>query len=218
MEEIQREVARVFIQAKALHCNIVEPFRLTSGTLSPCYIDCRKLISFPKQRRVVVDGFVDVIENKFGTGSFDFLAGGETAGIPYASFVAERTGLPMIYVRKKPKGFGRMQQIEGAIDEGQRVLLIEDLMFDAGSKLAFKEGIEKSGAVMDKLAVVFEYGNPESKRKLDGAGVAYYALTNWQILLDVVDEERYLEPEETRQIRLFLDDPKGWESKRNQAG
>ena len=119
----------------------------------------------------------------------------------------------MIYVRKKAKGFGRMQQIEGSIDEGKRVLLIEDLMFDAGSKLAFKEGIEKSGAVMDKLAVVFEYGNPESKRKLDDAGVEYYALTNWQVLLDVVEEDKHLSEEEVKQIRLFLSDPKGWEAK-----
>ncbi len=214
MESIQGRVARVFIETNAIHCNIVEPFRLTSGTLSPSYIDCRKIISFPKQREVVVDCFVDVIENEFGLDSFDYLAGGETAGIPYASFVAGRMGLPMIYVRKKAKGFGRLQQVEGSIDEGQRVLLIEDLMFDAGSKLSFKEGIEKSGAVMDKLAVIFEYGNPESKRKLDEAGVTYYSLTNWQVLIDVVEEEKYLSPEEIKQIRLFLSDPKGWEATR----
>jgi orotate phosphoribosyltransferase len=214
MEAIQRDVARVFVEIDAVHCNIVEPFRLTSGTLSPSYIDCRKIISFPKQRKVVVDAFVDVIEKVFGLDSFDYLAGGETAGIPYASFVAERTGLPMVYVRKKPKGFGRLQQVEGSIEEGQRVLLIEDLMFDAGSKLAFKDGIEKSGAVMDQLAVIFEYGNPESKRKLDEAGVTYHALTNWQVLIDVIEEEKHLSPEEIEQIRLFLKDPKGWETAR----
>ena len=214
MENIQEKVARVFIETNALHCNIVEPFRLTSGTLSPSYVDCRKLISFPKQRKVVVDAFVEVIKNKFGLDSFDYLAGGETAGIPYASYVAERMGLPMIYVRKKPKGFGKLQQVEGAIDEGKRVLLIEDLMFDAGSKLAFKEGIEKSGAVMNKLMVIFEYGIPESKQKLDTAGVEYYALTNWKALIDLVEKEKYLKPEEIKQIRLFLSDPKGWEEKR----
>ena len=120
----------------------------------------------------------------------------------------------MIYVRKKPKGFGRLQQVEGSIEEGQRVLLIEDLMFDAGSKLAFKEGIEKSGAVMNQLAVIFEYGNPESKRKLDEAGVVYHALTNWQVLIDVIEEEKHLSAEEIEQIRLFLKDPKGWEAAR----
>jgi len=85
MENIQEKVAQVFIETNSLHCNIVEPFRLTSGTLSPSYVDCRKLISFPKQRKVVVDAFVDIIKNKFGLDSFDYLAGGETAGIPYAS-------------------------------------------------------------------------------------------------------------------------------------
>lgn len=214
METIQKDVARAFVEVGAIHCNIVEPFRLTSGTLSPSYVDCRKLISFPEQRKVIVDAFVEVIENKFGLDSFDYLAGGETAGIPYASFVAERMDLPMIYVRKTPKGFGRLQQVEGSIEEGQRVLLVEDLMFDAGSKLAFKEGIEKSGAVMDQLVVIFEYGNPESKRKLDEAGVTYHALTGWQVLIDVVEEEGYLSPEEIKQIRLFLSDPKGWESTR----
>lgn len=216
MENIQEKVARVFIETHSLHCNIVEPFRLTSGTLSPSYVDCRKLISFPKQRKVVVDAFVEIIKNRFGLDSFDYLAGGETAGIPYASYVAERMSLPMIYVRKKPKGFGRLQQVEGAIEAGQRVLLIEDLMFDAGSKLAFKEGIEKSGAVMNKLMVIFEYGIPESKQKLDAAGVEYHALTNWHALIDLVEKEKYLKPEEIKQIRLFLSDPKGWEEKRKQ--
>jgi len=123
-------------------------------------------------------------------------------------------GLPMIYVRKKPKGFGRLQQGEGAIDEGKRELLIEDLMFDAGSKLAFKEGIEKSGAVMNKLMGIFEYGIPESKQKLDAAGVEYHALTSWNALINLVEKEKYLKPEEIKQIRLFLKDPKGWEATR----
>ncbi len=214
MEEISRKIARVFTAIDAVHCNIVEPFRLTSGTLSPSYVDCRKIISFPEQRKTVVDAFVEVIEKDFGLDSFDYLAGGETAGIPFASYVAERTGLPMIYVRKKPKGFGRLQQVEGVIDEGKRVLLIEDLMFDAGSKLAFKEGIEKSGAVMEKLIVIFEYGTAESKAKLANAGVDYRALTSWQALIDVIEEEKHLSPEEIKQIRLFLEDPQVWAESR----
>ena len=123
---IARSVAKMLIEIDAVLFNVNEPFKLTSGMVSPVYIDCRKIISFPRMRKMVMDYGATVILNDIGYESLDVLAGGETAGIPFAAWLAERTHLPMQYVRKKPKGFGRDARIEGNMIVGQRTLLIED--------------------------------------------------------------------------------------------
>jgi orotate phosphoribosyltransferase len=111
-----------------VHFSPDEPFTFTSGRKSPVYIDCRRLISFPRARRKLMDLGAEMIERNIGFESLDAIAGGETAGIPFAAWIAERLALPMLYIRKKPKGFGRMAQIEGEMNEGARVLLVEDLI------------------------------------------------------------------------------------------
>ena len=136
-----RSVARMLLEIDAVLFRADQPFKLTSGMMSPVYIDCRKIISFPRMRSAMMDYGATVILNDIGYESLDALAGGETAGIPFAAWLAERTHLPMQYVRKKPKGFGRDARIEGDISEGQRILLVEDLTTDGGSKLNFVEAM-----------------------------------------------------------------------------
>ena len=126
-EEIARLTARALLEIKAVHFNAETPFTLASGLPSPTYIDCRKLISYPRIRSTLMDFLSVTILRDAGFEAFDNIAGGETAGIPFAALVAERLALPMTYVRKKPKGYGRNARIEGAMTEGQRVLLVEDL-------------------------------------------------------------------------------------------
>ena len=125
--------ARILLEIKAVNFRPEEPYTFTSGWKSPVYIDCRKIISFPRMRSAMMDYGATVILNDIGYESLDALAGGETAGIPFAAWLAERTHLPMQYVRKKPKGFGRDARIEGDISEGQRILLVEDLTTDGGA-------------------------------------------------------------------------------------
>jgi orotate phosphoribosyltransferase len=115
--------ARILLEIEAVSIRPSEPFTLTSGWASPVYVDCRKVISFPRARRAIIDAAVAQIEREIGFESIDAIAGGETAGIPYAAWIADRLGLPMLYVRKKPKGFGRNAQIEGIFKPGARVLL-----------------------------------------------------------------------------------------------
>ena len=154
---IARSVARMLIEIEAVLFRADDPFTLTSGAKSPVYIDCRKIISFPRARAAMMDHGKTVIMNEVGFESLDALAGGETAGIPFAAWLAERTALPMQYVRKKPKGFGRDARIEGDIHEGQRVLLVEDLMTDGGSKLSFIEALRMAGAECAHTFVIFYY-------------------------------------------------------------
>jgi orotate phosphoribosyltransferase len=116
--KIAELVASQLLEIKAVHFNATEPYKFASGLMSPVYIDCRKLISYPRIRSAVMDFAAATILSEAGFEQFDCVAGGETAGIPFAAFLAERLGLPMIYVRKKPKGHGRNAQIEGELREG----------------------------------------------------------------------------------------------------
>src|ERR1700744_3872799 len=116
--------ARILLETEAVLFRPDNPFTFTSGRLSPVYIDCRRLISFPRARRKLMDLGADMIERKIGFESLDAVAGGETAGIPFAAWIAERLSLPMLYVRKRPKGFGRNAQIEGELQDGDRILLV----------------------------------------------------------------------------------------------
>ena len=122
-DHIARSAARMLLEIDAVHFR-QEPFILTSGAASPVYIDCRKLISFPRIRSALMDYGVATVMDQVGFEAFDSVAGGETAGIPFAAWFAERMALPMQYIRKKPKGFGRDAQIEGQMNDGDRVLLV----------------------------------------------------------------------------------------------
>src|SRR5690606_28420672 len=157
-EEIARLTARMLLEIKAVHFNADEPFTLASGLPSPTYIDCRKLISFPRIRTTLMDFLAATVLREAGFEAFDNVAGGETAGIPFAAFVADRLGLPMSYVRKKPKGYGRNARIEGVMGEGDRVLLVEDLTTDGGSKFSFVDAIRETGASCAHTAGIFYYG------------------------------------------------------------
>src|SRR5258708_1095331 len=121
-----RTVASILLAIGAVHIRPDQPFTFTSGRLSPAYVDCRKIISFPRARAQLMDMAVAMVAEAAGYEAFDAVAGGETAGIPFAAWMAERMGFPMLYVRNKPKGFGRNAQIEGDFADGARVLLVED--------------------------------------------------------------------------------------------
>ena len=156
-KEIARLTARMLLEIKAVNFNTDEPYILASGLPSPSYIDCRKLISYPRIRSTLMDFMTVTVMRNAGFEAFTNIAGGETAGIPFSAFVAERMALPMTYVRKKPKGYGRNARIEGVMTEDDRVLLVEDLTTDGGSKLSFVDAIRETGASCGHTAVIFYY-------------------------------------------------------------
>lgn len=134
------------------------PYTLTSGKTSPVYVDARKILSYPDVRALVMDSLTDKARDLIARHTINVIAGGETAGIPYAAMLADRLNLPMIYIRKKPKDFGRGRQIEGDLPENARVLLVEDLMSFGSSKKVFLDALAHAGATVPALAVVFSYG------------------------------------------------------------
>src|SRR5579885_1337782 len=160
--------ARILLELKAVNFSPDKPFTFTSGRRSPVYIDCRKLIAFPRARARLMDMAVSLLQRDVGFEGFDAVAGGETAGIPFAAWIAERLALPMLYVRKQPKGFGRMAQIEGEMAEGARVLLVENLASEGTSKLNFVRAIRAAGGKIGHSFVIFNYGIfPQSMASLE---------------------------------------------------
>lgn len=205
-----KTVSEVLLEIKAVHVNLKRPFVFTSGTLSPAYVDCRKIISFPLERRKIIELASSLIKENIGVSNIDVIAGGETAGIPFAAWLSESLNLPMIYVRKTPKGFGRLEQVEGDIEPGKKVLLVEDLIFDAKSKLNFCNGITKTGATVEDILVIFDYGYEESRRNLETHGLRLHSMTGWDTLLEVAEKNEYFTKEECGEIRDFLRAPIEW--------
>jgi orotate phosphoribosyltransferase len=213
--EMARLTARMLLEIKAVHFNATEPYTLASGLPSPTYIDCRKLISYPRIRSTVMDFLTCTILRDAGFEAFTNIAGGETAGIPFAALVAERMGLPMTYVRKKPKGYGRNARIEGAMGEGDRVLLIEDLTTDGGSKLSFVDAIRETGATCAHTAVIFYYGIfPETTKVLGDHGVSLHSLCTWYDVLAEAQASEAFDTATLREVKSFLDSPREWQEAR----
>ena len=211
MDRHARRTAELLLEIDAVRFNSDDPFRLASGRMSPVYIDCRRIIAFPRPRSEVSDMLVDLILSDIGPDSIDGVAGGETAGIPFAAFVAERMNLPMSYVRKKPKGYGRNARIEGDVRPGQRVLLVEDLATDGGSKLSFVEAIREAGAECTEIAVVFHYGIfPEAEAELSRRRLRINRLCTWNEVLEVADESGRIDDRTMGAVRDFLAAPDDW--------
>ncbi len=209
--EIARLTARMLLEIEAVHFRVGEPYTFTSGLKAPVYIDCRKLISFPRIRSALMDFACARVMREAGFEAFDAIAGGETAGIPFAAWMAERLALPMLYVRKKPKGFGRNARIEGTFPEGARVLLVEDLATDGGSKLAFADALREAGAEVAHVAVVFFYGiYPGAEETLAESGLTLHRLATWADVLAEAEVGDRFDPDTLAAVRAFLANPLAW--------
>ena len=203
------EVARILIDIKSVKFSFNSPFKLTSGYHSPVYVDCRKIISYIKERSKILDCAQQYLIKK--NLSFDILAGGETAGIPYAAFLAERLQKPMIYIRKKPKGFGKNQQIEGHFTDNQKAILIEDLATDGGSKVIFIEALRKFNINVSDIFVIFYYDIFDiSKTSLATLDVKIHYLCTWKNIIDIVQKNEILLNNEIENLKFFLTEPKKW--------
>jgi orotate phosphoribosyltransferase len=212
---IAKLTAKMFLEVGAVRFMADKPFIFTSGRASPVYTDCRRLISFPRIRQTLIDFGVSTILREIGFESIDAIAGGETAGIPFAAWMSDRLSLPMQYVRKKQKGFGRNAQIEGHLVEGQRVLLVEDMTTDGRSKVNFCNALRNVGAKVKHIFVLFFYDIfPESKKNLGDLGVKMHQLTTWWDVLTVAKESRKYDDKILSEVEKFMRDPNGWSEDR----
>jgi len=208
---ISEMTAKALLEVQAVHFRDDKPFIFTSGWASPVYIDCRKLISYPRLRRALTGFATSTIIREIGFERIDTVAGGETAGIPFAAWLADALMLPMQYVRKKPKGFGRDAQIEGYLPEGARTLLVEDLATDGRSKINFCKALRDAGASVDHVFVIFYYDIfPESKRVLSDTKVELHALATWWDVLRVAKQQGTFSDQTLAEVENFLHAPAQW--------
>ena len=203
--------AKMLIEVEAVRFYEEKPFIFTSGLASPVYTDCRRLISFPRVRSALIDFGVSTLCRDAGFEAFDAVAGGETAGIAFAAWMADKLGLPMQYVRKQPKGFGRNAQIEGEVKEGARVLLVEDMTTDGGSKVNFINALRKAGVTCDHTFVFFYYDIfPEGLKTLSEMGVKHHSLATWWDVLAAAKASGKFSAAKLAEIEAFMRDPRGW--------
>jgi len=217
-------VARELWRNKVIQVNVKNPWTLVSGKKSPIYIDCRRVISFPYLRDLFVTAARQIIDimgllkepdcracSVCGVGRpVDVIAGGETAGIPFAAFLAQSLNLPMVYVRKEPKGHGSLNLIEGNLPEGSNVLLVEDLITDGGSKLVFTQGIERAGSRAAGVLVLFDR-QQGGKERLTQEQIPLFSVTDMVIALGSAGGS--VLPDELEEVGRYLDDPDAWESR-----
>jgi orotate phosphoribosyltransferase len=210
--------ARILLETQSVLFRPEDPFTFTSGLRSPVYIDCRRLISFPRARNKLMDMAAELIERHSGFESLDAIAGGETAGIPFAAWIADRLSLPMLYVRKQPKGFGRNAQIEGELRDEARVLLVEDLASEGTSKLNFVRAIRQAGGRVDHAFVIFNYGIfPQIETSLLAEGINLLALATWWDVAQTAQRLGRFGPGQYEAVESFLQDPNAWSDARKTA-
>ena len=208
----QLKVAEILINIESVKFSFVEPFTLTSGLKSPVYVDCRKIISYVNERSTILRYAIEYFkENKI---DFDILAGGETAGIPYAAFLAELLKKPMIYIRKKPKAFGKNQQIEGDYINSKKAILIEDLATDGGSKIVFLKALQNIGLEVSDIFVIFYYDIFDIKNTpLANQNVKIHSLCTWKNIIDLIKKKNLYSNNQIDNLEDFLKDPDQWRLK-----
>ena len=203
--------ARILLEIKAVNFRPEEPYTFTAGWKSPVYIDCRRIIYFPRARAKICDLAVEKIDRHVGFENIEVVAGGETAGIPYAAFISDRMNLPMAYVRKKPKGFGANALIEGDVPVGKRTLLVEDLTTDGGSQIKFANALRDAGAICNHTFVVFFYGVfPGAFETLAEMDISVHSLCTWWDVLEACKDKPYFSESAMSEVRRFLENPVAW--------
>ena len=213
MTSSARSVARFLLEVDAFRFDPERPARTPSGRPTPVHIDVRPLNGYPRLRRRLVATAVDRLAEVCGVEAFDAVAGAELGGLPFAAWLADALALPMLYARKKPKGFGRDAAIEGRLAEGARVLLVDDVATDGLSKPAFADALRAGGARVDHAFVVCAGAIwPDATRRLREAGLALHALTTWPDLAAAAREQARLPADLLDEIDAYLRDPAAWEA------
>ena len=202
-------IAEKLIKIGSVQFSFEKHFTLTSGLKSPVYVDCRRIISFVKERDFIMNEAINYF--KKNNLQFDLIAGGETAGIPYAAIIAEKTKKPMLYIRKQPKGFGKNQQIEGEFNKNENTILIEDLATDGGSKVIFVEAMRKAGLKVKDIFVIFYYDIFNSKDSiLSKLDVKIHYLCTWKDIISAIEQKNLYNKNDINNLKKFLSNPDDW--------
>jgi len=207
MSTLASQVASKLLKIQAIKLQPKNPFTWASGIKSPIYCDNRILLSYPEIRNFVKDG---LSSKTFAFGEFDIIAGVATAGIPHGTLLADAKNKPFIYVRSKAKAHGRQNLIEGELKEGQKVLVVEDLISTGKSSMAAIEAIEKAGGQVIGLLAIFTYGFQKAKDLFTEKRIPVDTLTNYRNLLQEAEETNYITADEKMLLENWNNNPVKW--------
>ena len=202
------QTARYLLEIEAIKLSPESPFTWASGWKSPIYCDNRLSLSFPKVRDFITDKLVELIKTNFP--SVEAIAGVATAGIPQGALVAAKLGLPFLYVRSKPKGHGMTNLIEGKLDKGQKLVVIEDLVSTGGSSLKAVEDLRAAEGEILGMAAIFTYGFSVADENFSNAGVTLQTLSDYSALIPEAIETGYVQPELLESLSAWRKDPSQW--------
>jgi orotate phosphoribosyltransferase len=209
MSNLAREIARQLLSIKAVKLSPNAPFTWASGILSPIYCDNRIVLSHVEARKIVKAGFVEQ-SNTFP--SFDIIAGVATAGIPHGALLADAIDKPFIYVRDKPKGHGRQNQIEGEVKAGQKVLVIEDLISTGGSSLKAIHALQEVGCEVVGIVAIFTYGFEEAAQLFENENIQMCTLSNYNVLIEEALQMEYISNQDVATLKTWRENPKTWKN------
>lgn len=202
------KVAEFLLQIKAVKLQPEKPFTWASGLKSPIYCDNRKTLSYPRIRTYLRQQFVEVINDTFGKP--DVIAGVATGGIAIGALVAQEMGLPFVYVRSEAKKHGLTNMIEGEIQSGQTVVVVEDLVSTGSSSLKAVEALRDKGCNVKGMVAIFTYGFDEATQNFKKAKCRLETLTNYQILINAALKKEYIDDKDIKTLREWRSDPSEW--------
>ena len=203
-KKISNETASILLKKKCIEFSFKKKFQLTSGRKSIVYCDCRKIISYTNERDKLINFALKKIKLDKTLNSLTNIAGGESAGIPYASLLAQKLKLPLSYIRKEKKKFGKKSQIEGDIKYNDKVLLVEDLITDGSSKYNFIEAVEEVGGRIKAIFVIFNYGINKDFLEYNGKKIKIISLAKWEDVLNILKLKNIFPQKEISSIVNFL--------------
>ncbi|EPA0802830.1 orotate phosphoribosyltransferase [Enterococcus hirae] len=208
LNTIEKNIAKDLLAIEAVFLSPNEPFTWASGLKSPIYCDNRITMSYPKVRKAIAQGLAEKIKQAFP--DVEVIAGTATAGIPHAAWVAEILDLPMVYIRSKAKDHGKGNQIEGRIFEGQKMVVIEDLISTGQSVLEATEAAKREGANVLGVAAIFTYELPAGEENFAKAELPLFTLTNYSVLIETALAEKYIDEAELPLLKEWKKNPAGW--------
>ena len=201
------KIADILLSIKAVTINTKQPYRYTSGLLSPVYSDMRLLVSYPAQRRKVIKAWIDLINQQ---GKFNLVAATATAGIPHGAWISDKMDLPMVYVRGSAKEHGKKNQIEGLANKGQKAVIVEDLISTAKSSIETQRALTSAGVRAKTIVAIYDYKLPQSAQNLKTAKIKLATLTTFPIVVERAVKKGYINPAQQTVVLDWLKDSAGW--------
>ena len=208
VQDTPQFVAKILLEAGCVSVNVKQPFRYSSGILSPIYCDNRLLVSDLQKRRKIIDLWAEMLKSK--KLPFKMIAGTAIAGIPHAAWLSDRLDVPMVYIRDEQKGHGKRNKIEGALKKGANVLVVDDLFSTGGSVISAAEAIRAEGGIVTDVSAIFSYELPTAKENFRQAKITVHSLSTFSTLIKIAVDEQRLSKDDAQAALEWAHDPQTW--------